>query len=393
MKRKFYAAFAPILFALTACGGGTSTPSEKYPELSYRVETSRISESKIALTDMIGRTVEVEPGTYRKVVCIGAGALRLYSYVGDLSLLCGVEDIENPTLENRPKMFDRVARPYFMAGQETFKTLPSCGVGGPQAQAAEAEKILSCNPDIVISEYEDVEKEDALQAQLGVPVITMRYGSGGLVNQTFYQSMAMLGVLFGKETRAKEIIDYHYASMKEVFDRTKGITNRKKAYICGLGNWGTTDQFMTAQGYDVFNVAHIDNVVNGLSKDGVQKIDEEKFISLAPEMDIMVFDAAAVKNIQGKNYDFSSCAAFKSGEVYLQMAYNAYYTNVETALINTWFVAASVYPDAFKDFNIATKADEVTLKMNGKALYNDIKAMPQSYGGYQKIGNPTEFFK
>ena len=77
-------------------------------------------------------------------------------------------------------MFDSVARPYVMAYSESFNKLPSCGVGGPNAQTAEAEKILSCDPDIVISEYEDVEKENALYEQLGVPVITFK-GMGLMV--------------------------------------------------------------------------------------------------------------------------------------------------------------------------------------------------------------------
>ena len=75
------------------------------------------------------------------------------------------------------------------------------------------------------------------------------------------------------------------------------------------------------------------------------------------------------------------------------MAYNAYYTNVETALINTWFVASVTYPELFPAFDIAKKADEITLKFNRKALYAEMKALPQAYGGYQKIANPTEFFK
>ena len=116
------------------------------------------AEDEITVTDMIGREVAVVPGSYQRVVCIGAGALRMYSYIGDVSLLCGVEDIDNTSLAERPKMFDSVARPYMLAYGEAFTALPSCGVGGPQAQTAEAEKILACNPDIVISEYEDVEK-------------------------------------------------------------------------------------------------------------------------------------------------------------------------------------------------------------------------------------------
>lgn len=85
----------------------------------------------VTITDMIGRQVEIVPGSYQRVVCIGAGALRLYSYVGDVSLLCGVEDIDNTTLEERPKMFDGVARPYVMVYGDTFAALPSCGVAAP----------------------------------------------------------------------------------------------------------------------------------------------------------------------------------------------------------------------------------------------------------------------
>ena len=80
---------------------------------------------EITVTDMIGREVTVTPGSYQRVVCIGAGALRMYSYIGDVSLLCGVEDIDNTSLAERPKMFDSVARPYMLAYGESFKALPS----------------------------------------------------------------------------------------------------------------------------------------------------------------------------------------------------------------------------------------------------------------------------
>lgn len=384
----------PMLLVATSCAPKPAQSSEEdiFPDAQYSVNYVPGADGTGVITDAIGREVTIKPGSYQKVVCIGAGALRLYSYVGDMNLLCGVEDIENTDADGRPAIFDNVARPYFMANNELFKTLPSCGKGGPQAQAAEAEKIATCDPDIVISEYEDVEKEDALQEQLGVPVITLRYGSAGLINNTLYGTLAMLGKIFGKEARAKEVIDYHHASLKAVYDRTKTVENRKRAYICGLGNWGTTNQYMTAQNYDAFNVAHVDNVVTGLPKDGVQAIEEETFVALSDKMDIMFFDAAAVKNIRKAPYDFSICKAFETGEVYLQMAYNVYYSNVETALINTWFIAKSVYPSLFEDVSIEAVANEVTAKFNGKALYDEIKALPQSYGGYQKIANPTEFF-
>ena len=366
----------PMLLGLCACGSpsGASSPEG------------------VKITDMINREITVTPGSYRRVVCIGAGALRLYTYIGDVSLLSGVEDIDNLSLTDRPKMFDGVARPYMLANQETFKTLPSCGVGGPNAQTAEAEKILACNPDIVISEYEDVEKEDALQKKLGVPVVTMKFSGS---DNNLYNSLSLLGKIFAKEDRANDVINFHKEQLKQISDKTKDVadTDKKGVYICGLGNWGTTNQYWTAQNYAAFNVAHVKNVVSGLPNDGIQQIKAEEFVSLADKMEVMIFDAAAVKNIKNKEFDFSLCKAFETGEVYLQMAYNAYYTNVETALINNWFIAKSVYPSLFTDLDIEAKANEITQKFNGTALYDKIKAMPQSFGGYQKIANPTEFFK
>ena len=393
MNKRIFLSLAASALMLVACGKPASSSQDELPPLDYGITVEKGVDGHELLTDMVGRKVDIVPGSYERVVCIGAGALRLYSYVADLNLLSGVEDIDNPTLAQRPKMFDNVARPYFIAGKDVFSTLPSCGVGGPQAQTAESEKILSCRPDIVISEYEDVDKENALQEQLGVPVITLRYGSSGLINTTVYQSLAILGEVFGEQERAKDLIEFHYGSLKQVFDRTKGVSTKKKAYVCGLGNYGTTNQFMTAQNYDAFNIAHVQNVITDLPKDGVQAIEEEKFLATAKDMEVMVFDAAAVKNIKGTGYDFSVCPAFKTGEVYLQMAYNAYYSNVETALINNWFIAKSVYPALFNDVDIAEKANQITLKFNGKALYDEMKALPFSYGGYQKIANPTEFFK
>ncbi|MBQ6541933.1 MAG: hypothetical protein IJL73_05570, partial [Lachnospiraceae bacterium] len=43
--------------------------------------------AEVTITDMIGRELTVIPGSYKRVVCIGAGALRMYSYVGDAALL------------------------------------------------------------------------------------------------------------------------------------------------------------------------------------------------------------------------------------------------------------------------------------------------------------------
>ena len=73
------------------------------------------------------------------------------------------------------------------------------------------------------------------------------------------------------------------------------------------------------------------------------------------------------------------------------MAYNAYYTNYEIALINTWFIAKTVYPELFEDIDITAKTNEVTQAFYGQELADAIFAYPSSFGGYQKIDTATFF--
>ena len=390
-----------MLLSLAACGGEkeAETKSTEAPVTTAAPETTAAptESAEITITDMIGREVTVTPGSYQKVVCIGAGALRMYSYIGDVNLLCGVEDIDNTTLEERPKMFDAVARPYVLAYGDVFSTLPSCGVGGPMAQAAEAEKILACSPDIVISEFEDVEKEDALQEQLGVPVITLKAGPKGVFDDAFSGSMELLGKVFSQEEKAAALVKFVQDEAAEITARTADIPEDSKpsVYVCGLGNWGTTNHLMTAENYVSFQIAGVKNVLTDTGTQGIQPIEEEKFVELGDSMDIMIMDAAAVKNIaplyQEDPTMFDTCKAWQDGEVYLEMAYNAYYTNFEIALINTWFIAKTVYPEQFEDIDLTAKTNEVTKAFLGQELADAIFACPSSFGGYQKIDTASFF--
>ena len=383
--KKMIALLLALALCLCACGAPVDN------------ETQAPDTTAVTVTDMIGREVTVEPGSYTRVVCIGAGALRMYSYVGDAALLCGVEDIDNISLDERPAMFDTVARPYLLAYGDVFSQLPSCGVGGPMAQTAEAEKILACNPDIVISEFEDVEKENALQEQLGVPVITLKAGSRGVFDEAFSGSMELLGTVFGQEEKAAELVSFVEAQAAEISARTADIPEEEKpsVYICGLGNWGTTDHLMTAEKYVSFEIANVKNVLTDTGAQGIQPIEAEKFIAISEDMDMIIMDAAAVKNIAPLYKEdptmFDTCKAWNEGEVYLEMAYNAYYTNFEIVLINTWFIAKTVYPELFADIDMAEKTNEVTRMFFGLDLAQEIFNCPSSFGGYQKIDTATFF--
>ena len=359
--------------------------------------TPEPGQTTVTVTDMVGREVTVIPGSYKRVACVGAGALRMYSYVGDVSLLCAVEDIDNTTLEERPMMFDSVARPYVLAYGETFNTLASCGVGGPMAQAPEIEKLLECEVDIVISEFEDKAVADDMQAKLGVPVITLQSGMNGVFDEAFASSMTLLGTVFAKEEKAAKINAFVAQEKAAIEAIVAQIPEEDKpsVYICGLGNWGTTNHLMTAENYISFQIAGVKNAVSGLGIQGIGPIEEEKFLELSENIDIMIVDAAAVKNIKPLYAEdatmFDTCKAWQNGEVSLEMAYNAYYTNYEMTLANTWFIAKTVYPEYFADVDMTAKTNEITKVFFGQELAEEIFACPSSFGGYQKIDTATFF--
>ena len=209
--------------------------------------------------------------------------------------------------------------------------------------------------------------------------------------------MTLLGQVFGRESQAEALVSFIQAEEAEIRSRVADIPEAEKpsVYICGLGNWGTTDHLMTAENYISFEVAGVKNVVSGLGLQGIGPIEEEKFVELSETMDIMILDAAAVKNIAPLYAEdpamFDTCKAWNQGEVYLEMAYNAYYTNFEIALINTWFIAKTVYPEQFADIDMTAKTNEVTRQFLGAELADAIFACPSSYGGYGKIDTQTFF--
>ena len=89
-----------------------------------------------------------------------------------------------------------------------------------------------------------------------MPVVTLKAGPGGVFDQAFAETMTMLGTIFGKGEKAAELVKFIESERAEIERRTADIPEEDKpsVYICGLGNWGTTNHLMTAQNYIAFEV-------------------------------------------------------------------------------------------------------------------------------------------
>ncbi len=365
-------------------------------------ETSNSNDySPIEITDGIGRVSEYTPGSYKRIVCVGAGALRLYSYIGDLDLLVGVEDIDNPSKRSSSSPFEGVARPYYDANKEIFKNLPSAGVGGPVANQSgpNLTSLTSLAPDLIISDFENEAAAKQMEETTGAKVFTIKYGKQAVYDETVINILTSLGKIIDKEERTKTLTDYIATSIAELKNLTKDVKDEDKplVYVGGIGNWGQKDYLASHSNYPMFSVANIKNALSTvtLSVSGQQDITKATFEELAPNIDKFIIDAAGMKQtIAAYNTDntiFDNVKAVKEGEVYLQMPYNAYYTNLEISLMDGYYDAAVTYPELFKDFNLESKYKEILQTFVGKDVYEEEIQYSGSYGGYQKISNLKEW--
>ena len=173
------------------------------------------------ITDGAGRQVNV-PEKVESIVCVGVGALRYTCYVGAQDLVVGVEDYEV-----KPGM----SRLYNYVNFDQFKDLPVIGTNGQPY----TEEIINLAPDVIVmSAYASVEADD-LQAKTGTPVVVVP-GSDTTLDTGAYETIRIMGQLYGMESRATELTNYLKGIQKDLDDRTKDIPDSEKpsVYVAGV---------------------------------------------------------------------------------------------------------------------------------------------------------------
>lgn len=341
----------------------------------------------IEVVDCLNRTVKVKKNNER-ILCIGASALRLYSYCGDLEKLCGVEsyEIESPKLP---------VRPYSYAYKDYFKTLPSIKTGGPMTPA-DPEAILSAKPDLIFSLYNDVEKMNNLQSKIDVPVVCLSYGKSDPFSDDVYKSLDLIGQLSGTKERSDKVVSYIKGLKEDLNNRTKDIKEEDKksvflaynTYNGGKGQIGST-----LVNYTCFKETNSKNVVSGLDfGTNNPDLDLEKIIELAPEvvfMDVMNYSNLVADYTSEKKESLNQIPAFKNNEVYVQMPFNQYYTNIDIAICDSYFVGKTLYADAFKDVNVEEKYNEILSTLLNKEMDYYSRTIEDTKMGFTKLDLTT----
>lgn len=349
---------------------------------------------KKVVVDLLNREVAL-PKEINRVVCIGPGALMLYSYICDMSLLVGVEDIE----KSNSSLNDELPfRPYKSIYQDLFDSLVSIGRGGYNYNV-NADKIIATNPDIIISLYSNkIDEVNMLQQECNAPVVSLGNNTINPFSSDFAKALTLLGEVFNRQSRASQLNDYITSLVYLLDDNTRGIPslNKRRLYVGCYFDSVTSSIDSSCVNYPVFNASYIKNVLEDYSyTDGAQMI---KLIDLEKmNPDVIILDSSGLEHlkmdylIDDKAKLFNKLKAFKNNQVYLQMPNSSYNTNVELSLLNSIYCAKVAYDSLFSYISIENKANEVFEMFYGVKYYDTIKK--SLYGGYQKVDLKDTFEK
>lgn len=325
-------------------------------------ESGGASAGERTITDSLGRTVQV-PEKVESVACVGVGALRYSCYVGAADRIVGVEDYETKA---------GMARLYNYVNYDKFQSLPVIGGNGEPY----AEELINLAPQvIVLSEYASVEAGQ-LQGQTGIPVVTVP-GSDTTLDQKAYETIRILGELYGLEDRAKELTAYLKGIQADLDSRTADIPEEDKptVYVAGVSFKGSHGFEGTEAGYGPFALIHARNLADTTGQTGAFDIDPEQVLSWDPEVIFLDFEGMElIRADYEKNPDYyNALTAVAEGRVYSQISFRNYASNLETALADAYYAACILYPEQFADIDPVEKAGEIFETLLGRDPYSELK--------------------
>ena len=336
-----------IIFSLVACG--------KAPQGDDTAKTRTVIDFK-------GRTVEI-PEKVESIVCVGVGALRYTCYMDAEDLVVGVEDCEVKPV---------ISRLYNYVNIEKFKNLPVIGTNGNPYP----EEIIKLAPDVIVMSKSASVEADDLQNKTGTPVVVVP-GSDTALDNDCYETIRILGEVYGKQTRAEELTTYLKGIQKDLSDRTKGIADGDKpsVYVGGVSFKGHHGFEGTEAGYGPFALIGAKNLADTTGQKGAFNIDLEQVLSWDPDVIFVDFNGMQfIKEDYDKNPGYyNALSAVKNGKVYSQISFRSNAANLETALADAYYAASVIYPEQFKDIDPVAKTGEIFEKLLGTNPYGALK--------------------
>lgn len=319
---------------------------------------------------MQGREVTLPSGEIGRIVGVRPGALRLLAYMGATDKVVGIEQVETGG-DDRPYM-------------RTFPELLKRPFIGPRG--GDAELIVNTHPDVIFMTYASAADADALQAGTGIPVVTLEYPEIGTDIEQLYASLQLIGKVLHREERADSLTAYIRKTIRDLYVRTAAIDEsaRPSAYIGGIAHGRTRNITSTHPDYPPFVFVNAKNVAGKMDRRHTSPlagayIDVEQLLRWDP--DVIFIDESGLdlarEDLKPDGL-LSGLTAVQTNRVYALPTYNSYAANYDIALIDSWFIGKTLYPESFADVTVEAKADEILKMFLGKSVFSEMVA-PDSF--------------
>ena len=344
--------------------------------LCFSFLTEAIASSRV-ITDSAGRQMEI-PQTVDRVICSGAGALRLLTYLEAQDKIVAVDDME----KRRPQ-FD--ARPYALANPQ-FKDYP---IFGEFRGHDHPERILTLDPlpQVIFKTYSTMGHDPVeLSQKTGIPVIVLNYGNLGRHRNAMYQSLRIMGEVLEKRKRAEKVIIFFNGLISDLKDRTAHIPDKKQpgCFVGGIAYRGPHGFQSTEPGYPPFAFVNARNLAYDTSMSGQplqhSSIAKEKIVAWDPDYLFLDLSTLQMGGKAGGLFELKTDPAYrhltavKNGRVYAVLPYNWYTQNFGSILANAYFIGKLLYPQKFTDIDPVVKADEIYSFLVGKPVFEKLNA-------------------
>ncbi|MGN0185260.1 MAG: ABC transporter substrate-binding protein [Aristaeellaceae bacterium] len=365
-----------MVFAMATCALAEATPETR------------------TVVDVWNREVEI-PYEVNSIVCLGSMGPRFAAYLDVVDMMVGAEDMD---IEKMSVRFD-----YSPVYHEQLKTLPSVGPGGGSGENnGYAEAIIQAQPDVIIAGYNEDDCNE-LQAQTGIPVVSIRYRTKGFIDEGFYRSMRVFAEVVGAQDRCEEVLSYVDACKADLNDHTKDVPDEDKprAYTGAVtfnGRHGFAFTYVNFPAFTAVNALNVADVLleertgeaaaeaaaSGkayIGNDGFE-VDLEQIIAWDP--DIVFLDPGNMDLVNDEYANnpgfFDSLRAIQEGQVYTMPSTNAAGPNVTYLLINAYYAGTVLYPEQFADITLEEKAGEIMELMLGEDFFDQMQEGGLYYG-------------
>ena len=379
--RKYLIPLLGAAFLLTACASTKQTASEAQSsetqttvaQTSSSQEEAKSGES-YTVVDITGREVSFDK-VPEKVIALGHGTLKFYTYVAGPDKLIGIEEAE--------KTGHTVTGQSIHYAYPKLRELPTIGKGGAKFEP-DYELLKYSEPDVIFIAYENTKEElDELQSKLEIPVVGLGAGMNGKIfEDDTYNTFEIIGKVMKMEDRAEKINSFLKEVQEDLAKRGGDISESPKTYIGGCSYRVAQGILSTRTHLDLFDAPKVYNVMDELTEEKSAIIDKEKLVEINPELILLDLSGKELldEDMQADPNFYKSLDAFKNKKAYYIMPYFTYGMNFDTAILDMYYMGSLAHPDKFSDVDIAAKAAEIYTVFVGKDVYNDLLGTyPESF--------------